>query len=210
MKRKTKLSTALSNRGVSCLWYITHINNLDSILERGILCRSEAQSAGLLQQDISLPSVQWRRAARGGINAHQFVPLFLAANTPMLYVTYNKYPGEIALLHIDLSVADKPGVMFTDGNLADQETTLYRSPADLSKLNWGIILSPYGAYSSEWKRVRSAEVLIPGKVETAYIRAIHMAPTAASTQQGQAIAVKARRVGLIVAFNLSATGITNM
>ncbi len=165
-----RFSSALKRYGVRALWYVTHINNLPSILQYGILCRNEVLKQKLDFKDISDPSVQrWRRWT------HNYVPLFLVDNTPMLYVCCQKYPNEIILLEIDLTIADTKGVRFSDGNIASCETKVYENPRDLVNLDWKIILDRRGAFGKEWKRKRSAELLVPQRVPQEFVRCIHFA-----------------------------------
>lgn len=165
-----KLSSALQEYGVKALWYLTHIANLSSILNNGILCRNEISQRGIEFKDISDPKVQrWRK------KTYDYVPLFFADNTPMLFVCWQKFPNEIILLEIDLRIADTEGVLFSDGNIASQETKIYKNFQDLANLDWKIILDRRGAYGKEWKRKRSAELLVPKRVPQEFICCVHLA-----------------------------------
>ncbi len=165
--------------------YLTHLDNLESILENGILSRDMCHALRISPSDISDGRVQSRRH-----EFHGCVPLFFADNTPMLWVVMKKLGDKIALLEVDKAVLRTPGAMFSDGNLASCVTNLYENEAALANLDWHIIYNRRGAYSPEWKRVRSAEVLVPDEVGPEHILAIHVASPAA------------RRVALVAALKL--------
>ncbi len=150
-------SEHLAKHDVTNLFYMTTLDNLESILKRGILCR---RSAGKYPyNDISSNSVQSRR-----VKYHSFVQLFFADNTPMIYVctdSNSEQCRKIILLEIASEVANCTGVVFFDGNAAAHETQQYNDPRDLNKLDWKIIFSPRGAWGEQWKRIRAAEIHIP-------------------------------------------------
>jgi len=161
----------LSQYGIRSLWYITHIDNLESILTHGILSRDECRKLPILFSDISEVQVQERRK-----KYHNYVPLFLADNTPMLYVVVCDYGDDIILLELSNKILLLDGVKISDGNVACAETKVYDNITNttLKMLNWSIIYSRKIAYSPEWKRVRSAEILVPKNVESKIIRLIHV------------------------------------
>jgi hypothetical protein len=153
-------------------WYVTHIKNLDSILANGIFCRDQCRAAGLIQADISDFGVQRRREL-----FHDSVPLFFASNTPMLYVVIKKFGHPIILLEIDqmLDLIKRPGVKYANGNVASLGTKIYDNFKDwFADTNFKILYNDEPATSSERKRIRSAEILIPNCVESQFIYAIHV------------------------------------
>jgi len=180
MKRELK-KFIVHLHGINALWYITHINNLDSILRNGILSRDNIRKNAVEIEDISDISIQRRRW-----EYHKYVPLFFADNTPMLYRVIEEYGVDIILLEVNEEIILKRGVMFSDGNIAATGTNIFSSIGDLKCLDKEILFSRYGAYSPEWKRKRSAEVLIPNKIGKEYIRVIHV--------QNRSIQGKVRRI----------------
>lgn len=74
--------------GVRCFWHITHLKNLSSVLEKGILSNSEAFLRAY-PVDISNHDVQRWRTKKDpfyGRMLHDYVPLYINAKNPMLYV----------------------------------------------------------------------------------------------------------------------------
>ena len=183
------------------LWYITHINNLESILKNGILSHKECQEMGIRHMDVSDHDVQKRRK-----EFHDYVPLFFATNTPMLYVVLSK-SAQIVLLEISTLVLSNYRVKFSDGNIASSDTMIFTDLRDLEKLDWEIILSHNPAYWKEWKRKRSAEVLVPERIPPNYIVGVHCPEDDTETYlKAQAIANK-MDIKLKIVQNLSTNGI---
>ncbi len=189
------LSQHLASHGIFSLWNVTHLNNLESLLSRGIVCRNVArQLQGFV--DISHPRVQDRRHTTRDVTQgivfepHAHVPLFFADNTPMLYVTSSN-DAQVILLEISTQVADAPGVVFSDGNIAASDHCLYTDANDLARLAWGIVKSRQPAFSKEWKRKRSAEVLVPQGCSATLFTRVHVQ---AAVVNGTPVADVARRI----------------
>lgn len=158
-------SKHLAKYNVTRLFYLTSLENFDSILERGILCKEDA--APYQVHDISDRSVQSRRS-----EYHSHVPLFFADDTAMLYNCVKKYDNVI-LLEIMPEATDCEGVLFFDGNAASVATQKYNAPEDLGKLDMDILFSRGPAFFGERKRIRAAEVHIPRVCEASYIKGIY-------------------------------------
>ncbi len=72
--------------------YITHIDNLKSICEKGILSYNRANK--LAHISIAMQEVQNRRDNKqvpGGRPLHEYVNLYFCARNPMLYLRRNKH-----------------------------------------------------------------------------------------------------------------------
>lgn len=156
----------LNKYNIKSLWHITHINNLFNILKDGIKCRNQINNF----QNIAAVDVLDRRPEW----SKDYAPLFFASNTPMLYVVSEKYGCEnLVVLEIDPSVLFLDGTIFSDGNIASSDTKIFKNVCDLDKLNWNLIYSDKPAFSRDWKRIRSAEVLVNRFVLPCYINKIH-------------------------------------
>jgi hypothetical protein len=188
-------------REINNLWYIAHIENLASIFTIGILCRSVIKRLGFDFEDISLWGVQRRRR-----QFHTYVPLFIADNTPMLYTVVQQKREEICLLKIDKKILEQAGVRFADGNIASDDTRIYESLDFISEADWKILLSRYAAYSRSWKRIRSAEVLVPSRVLPEFIKSISVASNDCSDRVNKILHTSGKSIPIKV--NLSAGGVT--
>ncbi|MDD9811955.1 MAG: DarT ssDNA thymidine ADP-ribosyltransferase family protein [Gammaproteobacteria bacterium] len=170
-------SDHLTEKGVKNLFYLTALENLESILERGILCRDLARQH--IKVDISSDRVQ-RGRMENFPNVHQHVPLYFAHNTPMLYVCVSPKRGNnqsVILLKISSEVANFDAVCFSDGKTANG-ANLYTNPDDLKKLDWEIINSDLSAWGEDrsgrdWPDIRSSEIFVPKECDAFYIRGIY-------------------------------------
>lgn len=91
----------------------------------------------------------------------------------MQYIVEKKIGSEkiIIILFDALLVFEekKTKLKFSDGNAACNNTIFYNDIKDLEKLDWGIIKNVRKAFSPEYKRRKSAEVLVKDKIEHMYI-----------------------------------------
>ncbi|MCW7076179.1 MAG: DUF4433 domain-containing protein [Candidatus Syntrophoarchaeum sp.] len=151
------------------LYHMTHINNVASIIEKGILCRNEINKKALQYEDISNMEVQERREDKiiDNIDLHSYVPLFFAKRTPMQYALKLggvDWQAPICFLCINVEVLLIDGTYFTDGNAASNRTKFYDDLSELDKLPWDILRADYWIKYEDGKRKRSAEVLVPHKI----------------------------------------------
>lgn len=164
----------LEHYGIDHLHYIAPMENAPWILVLGIFPYNEA--VNLRHKDVSLWDVQVRRGSLipgTGKTIHDYVPLYFATHTPMQYVitqgTKSQSPimeqEKLVFFEVDaLKIFQKPGVIFTDGNAASEETCFYNNIVDLNKLDWYIIHHIQNCYSREYRRKKAAEILVPYRV----------------------------------------------
>ena len=159
------------------LFYITSLENLPSIVSKGILSHDKVR--GIPHKDISNKIVNSRRSRPDPIfdrPIHYYVPLFFRANNPMLFALKEKQ-GEFGVLHVDTNVTDDvPECLFTDGNAASDTTTFFKDFSELDKLCWDVLNQDRWTRSDhphkEKRRIRNAEVLIPEHIPFRYVSAI--------------------------------------
>lgn len=144
------------------LYYMTHHENLASILERGILCHSRVVRDCVQRVDISDPGVQqWRERCEPvfGRPIHDYVPLYFNPRNPMLSRRRQLQNALVILVISNRALDCKDSVLFADGNAACKATRFSASACILSGSapvlqadNWHDI--PDG------KRRRCAEALV--------------------------------------------------
>ena len=182
----------LKKFGIHYLHYMTHMDNVASILGKGILSYNLISQLKIKRCDIAATGVQQIRNKKiilTNRSLHEYVPLYFATQTPMQYVITQPVETRgvvcptkhLVFLDLDASqVFRHPGVIFSDGNAARlSETLFYSDPADLDKLDWATINCPgdyHGSlgmcYKREWQRKKSSEVLVPEKIPPKYISRI--------------------------------------
>lgn len=167
---------------VAELHYITHIDNLGSILEHGILCRYRAERLpGDSMRSIANPEILARRAKRripGRSPLDRYANLFFNARNAMLYSMPIKQGipfQDIIVLRVDPSVLCLPGVVITDTNAAAEVSPNWHTVEEgLSLIDKEELFAKYWTHSDHIEERRHkqrmmAEVLVPDKVPPKYI-----------------------------------------
>ncbi|MDI6732456.1 MAG: DUF4433 domain-containing protein [Planctomycetota bacterium] len=165
------------------LHYITHIDNLLSILKGGILCHEKSKK--IRHQAVSDPKVQKRRAKvviPGGKKLHSYANLYFNARNPMMRVLVGRHKhSELAVLQIDLSILDKPEVVISDRNASSIDyVRFYTAKSGLTKLDKDVIFTKYWTDPNnpfrqyELKSSICAEVLVPDCITPEFITGIYV------------------------------------
>jgi hypothetical protein len=170
------------------LHYLTSIENLASICEHGIL--SHDLAAKLPHVDLSNPHMQDLRKDKVVAYAgqarprklHSYANLFLHGRNSMLKdLCFGHGHRTVAVLSVSTEVLDLPGVVIADQNAASKYARFYASPGGLHHLfdqyvfarEWG---DPTVDEIDYWRRKsrRSAEVLVPERVDPAYLQGVYV------------------------------------
>ncbi len=158
------------------LYYISHIANIPSILEHGIL--SHNLSEKLPHDSIAMEEIQDRRKNKTipgtKKKLHDYANLYFDAHNPMLSRRRSQN-DEICILCIDSYVLDLPDIIISDRNAASNWARFYNCVEGLKALDqeklysrfWTNARDQYEAW--ELKSIKCAEVLVPDKVEPKYI-----------------------------------------
>jgi len=167
------------------LHFITYIENLPSILKRGILSHNISRHINF--HDISESGVQELRAKKKipGTNRslHDYANLYFDAHNPMLSKIRSKN-NKICVLRINNRVLDIDGVIITDQNAA-RECWFKTVDEGLPLLNkeeiyatfWTDDNDPIKEYKQ--KGIKCAEVLVPDRVHSDYIIGSYVANSVA-------------------------------
>src|SRR5208282_6504067 len=132
-------SQIMREKGLDCLLYLVHPDNLESIMCHGILPYNMVRHHGLAHESIASAEVQHRRDfCITGVSCHDFVPLYLARRNPMLWAIEDQ---PRAYIRVRLEVADEEDVIFADGNAASSSTGFVRGDFGARKLPWDVILA---------------------------------------------------------------------
>ena len=165
-----------SRYGIDFLYHFTHVDNMPSIREHGLLSHNAAQQAGLVSADISDPNVQERRrniSLLGGQPLHDYVPLYFNPRNPMLYVRRG-IQDHLVILFFDRELLVQDGVVFTDGNAASAPTNFFNDVSRLADLDWDCIRAEYWNDYQDGIRIRCAEVLVPDAIPFTKIQRIRV------------------------------------
>lgn len=183
------------------LHFITPIENLPSIMARGILCHRRA--AALAPTSIAMAEVQDRRRIKKvpqGRALHDYANLYVNARNPMLYKRLSQR-HEICVLSVSPDVLDIPGTVVSDQNAASDYVRFAAAPAGLSVVDKAATFAAYWTHPddliAEWrhKAQMCAEVLVPDCAPATHIKGAYVASPQAHD------AVNALNVGLVVKIN---------
>jgi hypothetical protein len=145
------------------LFHLTHIDNIPSIFQYGILSHNAAYRHGLIRCDVSSNPVQAIREKRlDSVFArplHDYASLYFNPMNPMLRQLL-MFHRDVAILGITAKVLHRPGTVFTDGNAACTDTRFFSDPSDLARLRWDVINSREWESYDDGKRLKCAEVLV--------------------------------------------------
>ena len=161
------------------IYHITHINNLESILqEGGLIANSCLKERQINYLDIAYESIQSRRAntvvpgSAGGV-LHDYVPFYFAPRSPMLYAIHNGYvaqyqEGQDSVIYLvtDTEIIEAEGLdfTFTDGHAVMAYVDFYDELEALeSVIDWNLMEAKYWSNTPEdpdRKCRRQAEFLI--------------------------------------------------
>ncbi len=165
----------LQLHGIEYLYHMTHIDNLASIVDNGLLSQNEAHRQGLIESDISDPKVQNIRARTVDSlykrSLHEYVPLYFAPTNPMLYKR-REMQEDIIILGLDPQLLSETNIIFTNGNAAASGTIFYRDIHMLAQLPWDSIRARSWIDIEDGKRIKCAEVLVYPKIEPNRIKIV--------------------------------------
>ncbi|MXV86627.1 MAG: DUF4433 domain-containing protein [Acidimicrobiales bacterium] len=166
------------------LHYICHVDNLPSILAKGILSHRRAQR--LQPMSIANEEVQDRRAEKSvprGQPLHSYANLYLNARNPMMYriTDASRDVANFCVLSVSTTVLDLDGVVLADGNAASAATAFRPALEGLAAIKRKRVFAQYWTHQgdqvaeAEHKRVMCAEILVPSAVDAAMIDSVYVA-----------------------------------
>ena len=169
------------------LYYITHIDNLPSIVKQGILSHKSVEAENV--QGISMfkrkkdKNENAKRKSKTlpkicGKNLLHYANLFFQPRNPMMYrATFESDTEKLAVLEIDNTVLGESGVVITDGDATNETTQFYLASEEtkISQQQRTIIKNEWWKECDGSKRKIMAECLIPDRVKSEYIRSVIVA-----------------------------------
>lgn len=166
---------------ITSLFYITHVENLPSILKYGILSHSEVEAKGVKYTpiyDTSIVSNRKEKSTPAGKSLWNYANIYLQPRNPMMYrVVHEKSRKNLAVIAVRPDVLSLPGVWITDGNAANGPTQFYHLADGLKVIEkqWSIIQAEYWRSDDGSKRKIMAECLVPSTIPPEHIHSIYVA-----------------------------------
>lgn len=163
------------------LFYITHIENINSILSKGILSHQYIEENNIPYipiYDASIVSNRKERLTPAGQSLWHYANLYFQPRNPMLYrVVSEKSAENIAVIGVVFNVISQRNVFVSDGNAASHASHIYPAGEHLK-----ILRDLKQVLNSEWwtdedgsKRKIMAECLMPERVTPDCIKTIYVA-----------------------------------
>jgi len=159
-------------------YHFTLLDNLESIIESGILSTNMKKDKAVSHKDIAEQGIQCRRSTMAvpcsnGKVVHDYVPFYFSKKTSMQLGVINKKNVDqplIVYLAIPIEIIEtKTGVVFSDASAnTDIPPTFFDSSdcKELSSLNWEAINSmKWGCPDEVYRHQKMAELLVPEMIQ---------------------------------------------
>ncbi|WP_028304070.1 DarT ssDNA thymidine ADP-ribosyltransferase family protein [Oceanospirillum maris] len=163
-------------------YHFTLIDNLESIIDCGLLCTNLKSARGISHENIAEQGIQGRRSTMpvpcsGGNFVHDYVPFYFSKKTSMQLGVINKKNVDQPLLiyfAIPIEILEqKAGVVFSDASAnTDAPPNFYNASSAnmLNSLNWDAIDDrKWGCPTDEYRHQKMAELLVPGGIQIAEV-----------------------------------------
>jgi hypothetical protein len=172
---------------IESLFHITHVDNLVSIHDCGLLSRHAIETEELPYHDLSDPGCQARRSDRcvgtDHVDLHNFVPLFINPRNPMLYrLQKNAEQGgetsALAILEFGPQPAHWRASLISDGIASSGASQLFHAtdPQAQEALDWEAIGrrswvdGPADTGRKKMAEVLVSEVLLPYNIKRIWLQ----------------------------------------
>ena len=179
---------------VKGLYYITHVNNLPSILSKGILAHRRILDLKVPFTpiyDAGIVSNREKKPAAGNKTLWDFANTYFQPRNPMLYrVIREKDKSDIVVVAVAPGVLSMKGALVTTGNAASNDSEILNSEEGQKQVfkNWEVISSDWWNSVDGSKRKIMAECLVPDQIPPEYIHSVYVS--------SQTVADKVRRMKL--------------
>ena len=187
---------------IKFIYHMTSIDNLKNIISSGcLLSHNLVRKKGLINRDISDPSVQSRRK-----RLHDFVVFYFNPRNAMLYV--QDYQNDIIILAFSPLLMLNKETLFTNQNAATNGVQFYTSLDDLDKLNWHMIFANSWNSENEFERTikkqtMQSEVLVPNIVDISNLECIYTSTSLTEDKVNEIISESEKKLNVKVGVNRS-------
>lgn len=166
---------------INGLYYITHIANLPSILEHGILSHAQVEKRQIPFTpiyDLQIVSGRQAKSAPNGKSLWDFANLYFQPRNPMLYrVISERNKNDIVIIGLRPDILRQVGVFVSTGNAASSPSDILPVPNGLNAIYemWNVINSEWWKEEDGSKRKIMAECLVPEYISPDFINTIYVA-----------------------------------
>lgn len=161
------------------LHYISHMDNVISVLKQGILSHNCMKK--LKHISVAMPEIQERRSKKvvpNGRPLHDYVNLYFNARNKMLFKIKDRHT-ELCVLRISTDVLDLRGVIISDQNASSDYVLFVSAPDGLRVVDRDKVFAErwtHPDHISTWIHgsIMCAEVLVPDRVDPRYIQGAYV------------------------------------
>ncbi|MEH2242372.1 DarT ssDNA thymidine ADP-ribosyltransferase family protein [Nostoc sp.] len=166
---------------IKSLYYITHIENLPSILQRGILSHKAVDELGVSYTpiyDSGIVSKRKDKSTPARSSLWEYANLYFQPRNPMMYrVVHEKDKRDIAVVGVKPDVLAAVGGLITDGNAANEPTQFFaiKEGIEILQKQWKIIQNEWWNELDGSKRKIMAECLVPEQISPELVHSVFVA-----------------------------------
>jgi O-acetyl-ADP-ribose deacetylase (regulator of RNase III) len=166
---------------IKSLYYITHIENLPSILQRGILSHKAVEELGVSYTPIYDSGIVSKRKDKSTIarsSLWEYANLYFQPRNPIMYrVVHEKDKRDIAVVGVKPDVLGAAGGIITDGNAANDPTQFFaiKEGIEILQKQWKIIQNEWWNELDGSKRKIMAEYLVPEQISPELVHSVFVA-----------------------------------
>lgn len=171
----------MAKRSLKSLYYITHIDNVLSMLQYGILSHKRIEEQGVPFTRIYNAEIVANRAMRQTPDKKslwEYANVYFQPRNPMLYkVISETEKKDIVILGISPQIIGMPGTFISLGNAASELSPILNSQTGLQILSnefWSILNSDWWKTEDGTKRKIMAECLVPNLIPSSNIHSIYV------------------------------------
>ncbi len=176
---------------IKSLYYISHVDNVPSILRHGILSHQLVQDRGIQCTRIyeaAIVSNRQTKTAPDGKSLWEFANVYFQPRNPMLYrVLHERDTKDLVIVGVRAHVMSSPRAFIALGNAASAATEIVPCAEGRERMSeiWDTINSEWWNALNGSKRKIMAECLVPGSIAPDDIHTIFVAShEAADTLRG--------------------------
>lgn len=195
----------MSKRIVKSLFYITHINNLPSIFQHGILSHRQVNARDVPFTPVyNADSVANREqiVTPNNKSLWDYANVYFQPRNPMLYkVLSETNKRDVVILGVKSQILDTKGAFISLGNAAHSLSSLVDVKTGLQQINgeyWQIINSDWWKTEDGTKRKIMAECLVPNSIPPLEIHSVYVANDLAAERVRVLLSGVAQQVEVVV------------
>lgn len=166
---------------------ITHLDNIESIMSKGIYCYNKMKtSSHKTVADIKVQELRENKVLPNGRPLHDYANLYLNARNKMMYKIKEMHT-EMCILRLNVQVLELPEVVIADRNASSGYARFYQSPIGLERIDESLVFSRSWIHPDDMYQemahgsITCSEVLVPDNVLPEYIIGAIVSCTQAKT-----------------------------